>query len=232
MFKRGEKKLIMKKGLKRVLSVLVVGALMVTSIVGFSVTSFAASDSLEDSVSASSSYRVFNVGTAYELKNALNCANSGDYIQLYNDIRVSGSLYVNKSVTINLNYHSIKFESSSDGLVINSGYLNCVYLWNGRVHADVDSNAAVSVQSGDLSVYNCSIYAGDCVEHEILYYGNALYCGSSSSRIWLDYVYLQGGNGYWEGVFNPSRTGKAVYSYSPVYSIGSGYTVVNGNCIR
>ena len=227
MFKRGEKKLIMKKGLKKVLSVLVVGALMVTSIVGFSVTSFAASDSSEDSVSASSSYRVFNVGSEWELRSALIYANSGDYIQLYNDIRVSGSLYVNKSVTINLNYHSIKFESSSDGLVINSGYLNCVYLWNGRVHADVDSNAAVSVQSGDLSVYNCSIYAGDSKYYRSYKGGNALYCNSSLSRIWLDYVYLQGGNGY----SYSSRAGKAIYSYSPVYSIGSGYTFFDGKCI-
>ena len=222
----------MKKGLKKILSVLVVGALMVTSIVGFSVTSFAVPDSSEDSMSDSSSYRVFNVGSESELRSALSWANPGEYIQFYNDIKVNGNLYVNKTVTINLNCHSLKFTCSNDGLVVNPGCLNCVYLWNGRVHADVDSDAAVYIQSGDLSVYNCSIYGGDCAVHEILYYGNALYCSSSSSRIWLDYVHLQGGSGYWKGIFNPSRTGKAIYSCSPVYSIGSGYTVVNGNCIR
>ena len=217
----------MKKSLKKVLSVLVVGVLMITSIVGFSVTSFAASDSSEDSVSASSSYCVFNVGTESELRNALNCANSGDCIQFYNDIEVSRTLYVNNAVTINLNYHSLKFVYSSDGLVINSGYRNCVYLWNGRVHASVDSDAAVSVRRGDLSVYNCSIYAGDS-QYYRSYAGNAIYCSSSFSQIWLDYVYLQGGNGYRYS----SRAGKAIYSYSQVYSIGSGYTVVNGNCMR
>ena len=215
----------MKKGFKKVLSALMVCALMVTSIVGFSVTSFAAVDSSDDAVSDSSSYRVFNVGTESELRSALSRAWSGDYIQFSNDIKVNGNLYVYRSVTINLNYHSLKFESSSDGLVIRSGYRNCVYLWNGRVHADVDSNAAVYVRYGDLSVYNCSIYAGDG-QYYRSYAGNAIYCSSGSSRIWLDYVYLQGGNGY----SYSSRAGKAIYSYSPVYSIGSGYTFLDGKC--
>ena len=219
----------MKKGLKKILSVLVVGALMVTSIVGFSVTSFAASDSSEDSVSPSSSYHVFNVGTAYELRNALNCANSGDYIQLDYDIIVKGSLYVSKSVIIDLNYHSLQFASSRDGLVINSEYQRCVYLWNGYVYADSDSDAAVYVQSGDLSVSNCSIYAGDSRYCKSCT-GNALYCRSSSSRIFLDHVYLQGGNGY-SREYDPLVNGKAIYSYSPVYSIGRGCTFLDGKSI-
>ena len=234
MFKRGEKELIMKKGLKKVLSVLVVGALMVTSIVGFSVTSFAASDSSEDSVSDSSSYRVYYVGTESELRSALIWSNPGDYIQFSNDISVSGNLYVNKSVTINLNYHSLIFYNSVKGLTITTGNLNRVNLYNGCVYASVDSDAAVSVRSGDLRVYNCSLFAGDCNQHEILYYGNALYCNSISSRIYLDYVYLQGGNGYSRGSLNSSRTGKAIYlayAGSGVYAVGSGYTFLDGKCI-
>ena len=219
----------MRKSLKKVLSVLVVGALMITSIVGFSVTSFAVSDSSEDSVSDSSSYRVYYVGTESELRSALSRARSGDYIQFYNDIKVNRNLYVYRPVTINLNYHSLKFVNSSDGLIIDAWSLNnyCVYLWNGRVHADVDSDAAIYVRGGDLSVYNCSIYAGDSKYYRSRK-GNAIYCSSSFSKIWLDYVYLQGGSGY-DGY--SSGIGKAIYSYSPVYSIGSGYTFLDGKCI-
>ncbi len=224
----------MKKRFKKVLCALMVCALMVVSVVGFSVNSFAAVDSSDDAVSASSSYRVYYVGTESELRSALLWSNSGDYIQLYSDIRVTGNIDVMKGVTIDLRYHSLIFNNGVKGLIINTGYSNRANLYNGRVYASVDSDAAVSVRSGDLRVYNCSIYAGDCNQHEMLYYGNALYCDSTSSRIYLDYVYLQGGNGYSRGFFNPSRTGKAIYlayAGSGVYAIGSGYTFLDGKCI-
>ncbi len=224
----------MKKRFKKVLCALMVCALMVVSVGGFSVNSFAAVDSSDDAVSASSSYRVYYVGTESELRSALLWSNSGDYIQLYSDIRVTGNIDVMKGVTIDLRYHSLIFNNGVKGLIINTGYSNRANLYNGRVYASVDSDAAVSVRSGDLRVYNCSIYAGDCNQHEMLYYGNALYCDSTSSRIYLDYVYLQGGNGYSRGFFNPSRTGKAIYlayAGSGVYAIGSGYTFLDGKCI-
>ena len=224
----------MKKRFKKVLCALMVCALMVVSVGGFSVNSFAAVDSSDDAVSASSSYRVYYVGTESELRSALLWSNSGDYIQLYSDIRVTGNIDVMKGVTIDLRYHSLIFNNGVQGVIINTGYSNRANLYNGRVYASVDSDAAVSVRSGDLRVYNCSIYAGDCNQHEMLYYGNALYCDSTSSRIYLDYVYLQGGNGYSRGFFNPSRTGKAIYlayAGSGVYAIGSGYTFLDGKCI-
>ena len=224
----------MKKRFKKVLSALMVCALMVVSVVGFSVNSFAAVDSSDDAVSTSSSYHVYYVGTESELRSALLWSNSGDYIQFSNDISVTGNIDVMKSVTIDLRYHSLVFNNSVKGLIINTGSSNRANLYNGRVYASVDSDAAVSVRSGDLRVYNCSIYAGDCNQHEILYYGNALYCDSRSSNIYLDYVYLQGGNGYSKGFFNSSRTGKAIYlayAGSGVYAIGGGYTFLDGKCI-
>ena len=207
-------------------------SLMVASVVGFSVNSFAASDSSDNEVSASSSYCVYYVGTALELRSALSRANSGDYIQFYNDIRVTGSLYVRKNITIDLCYHSLVFSNDAKGLRIDSGCSNLVNLYNGRVYASVDSDSAICVMSGDLRVYNCSIYAGNCDRYSTRYYGNALYCDSVSSNVYLDYVYLQGGNGYRRGY--SSRTGKAVYlayAGSAVYAVGSGYTFLDGVCI-
>ena len=223
----------MRKCLKKDLSVLMVGALMVTSIVGFNINSFAASNSSECLASDDSNYHVYNVSTEEELKNALLWANSGDYIQLSSDIRVSGNLEVANSVTIDLDNHSLMFAGSVRGLVIDSGYLNRVCVYNGCICGDIDSDAAVYVQSGDLRVYNCSIYAGNCYRHNILYYGNALCCASKSSTITLEEVYLQGGNGYSKGIINPSRTGKAIYfscAGSELLSLGKGYTVLNGQC--
>ena len=114
--------------------------------------------------------------------------------------------------------------------MINIGSYNCVHLCNGNIYGDIDSDSAIYVDSGDLRMYNCSVYAGNCVKHNILYYGNALYCNSDYSRVALDSVYLQGGSGYSRGIFNPSRTGKAIYrsGSAEIYAVGNGYSTCNG----
>ncbi len=227
------------KFLKKVLSTLAALALIVTSVIGFSVTSSAASDVTagfsEDAIcSMNTSGKVYCVGTESELRNAINVCRPNEYIKFCDNIEVKDKLYIGKNysaiLTIDLNGYSLRFNKSVNGLVIDRGPYNCVHLCNGSVYGDIDSNSAICLESGDLRIYNCSIYAGNCVKHNILYYGNALYCNSECGRVALDSVYLQGGDGYSKGVFNKSRTGKAIYraAATEIYSVGKGYTYCDG----
>lgn len=227
------------KFLKKVLSTLVALALIVTSVIGFSVTSSAASDVTagfsENAIySMNTSGKVYCVGTESELRNAINVCRPNEYIKFCDNIEVKGNLCIKNAYSailmIDLNGYSLRFNKSVKGLIIDRGSYNCIHICNGRIYGDIDSDSAIYIESGDLRMYNCSIYAGNCVKHNILYYGNALYCNSDCSRVALDSVYLQGGSGYSKGVFNKSRTGKAIYraAATEIYSIGKGYTYCDG----
>ncbi len=215
----------MKKGLKKVLSVLIVGALMITSIVGFSVTSFAISDLSEEEPRGPFTYYV---RTESELRNAVHNSLSGDTVVLLNNIIVTGNrcLYLGNRITVDLNYNCLTFGDQCCGVQINSSVCLC----NGTIYGNNDTDYTIWVYGGSPKISNCSIYGGSCGDSEIAY-GNAIYCNAHSSRIYLDYVYLQGGSGYTRGVFTPERTGRAIYldwSGSEVYSVGRGYTCIDG----
>lgn len=227
------------KNFKKILSTLVSLALVVTSVIGFSVNSFAASDLTADfsentTYGINTSSKVYCVGTEQELRSAINVCRPNEYIKFCNNIEVKDMLCIGKNysaiLTIDLNGYSLRFNKSVNGLVIDRGPYNCVHLCNGNIYGDIDSNSAICIESGDLRMYNCSVYAGNCVKHNILYYGNALYCNSECSRVALDSVYLQGGSGYSKGIFNKVRTGKAIYraAATEIYSIGKGYTYCDG----
>lgn len=215
----------MKKVLKKILSVLIVGALIATSIVGFSVTSFATSDLSEEGPHVPFTYYV---RTESELRNALYNSLSGDTVMLLNNIIVTGErcLYLCNSIKVDFNYNCLTFGDKCCGVQINSS----VNLCNGTIYGNNDTDYTIWIYGGSPKISNCSMYDGSCGDAEIAY-GNAIYCNAHSSKIYLDYVYLQGGSGYTIGIFTPERTGKAIYldwSGSKVYSVGRGYTYVDG----
>ena len=216
----------MKKGIKKVLSVFMACVLMMSSIIGFGITSFA--ESSDPSQEEPRGPLTYYVRTESELRNAIYDSVSGDTIVFLNDIVATGNrcIYFGHKLTIDLNYHCLTFGGKCAGMQIDSS----ICLYNGTIYGHNDIDYAIWIYGGSPKISNCSIYAGNCIGSERAY-GNAIYCNAHSSTIYLDYVYLQGGNGYTKGIFTPERTGKAIYvdwSGSRVCAVGRGYTCVDG----
>lgn len=147
---------------------------------------------------------------------------------LLNNIIVTGErcLYLGNSITVDFNYNCLTLGDQCCGIQINSS----VSLCNGTIYGNNDTDYAIWVYRGSTKISNCSIYGGNCGGLKTTY-GNAIYCNARSSKVYLDYVYLQCGNGYTRGIFTPERTGRAIYldwSGSIVYSVGRGYTCIDG----
>ena len=193
-------------------------ALIMSSIVGFEINSNAAS--INSRQRADGTY-VYYVGDESSLRRALNYVEDGDCIEFTNNIFCYGNLGINKSITIDLRYYYICFKWASYGLETHRE----VNLKNGVIYGSNDSDSAVCIWNGNLRLQSMSIYAGDCNSYTY-YKGNGIYAYSNSSRIYMNYCYIQGGRNY---KYSGIRTGKAVYG-GTIISEGMGFVAVNGVC--
>ena len=199
---------------KRIISCFVLCALMISSIMGFAITSDAAS---------ANSGKVYYVGTPQELNDAYCETKSGDYIVFTNDIVCYGDRYVGKNITIDFNNHSLKFKNGVDGLWID--VFGSATLRNGAIYGAPSSNSAVRICRGNLNLQCMQIYGGDSNCWRDYHYGNGIYACLSYSKIYMNSCcYIQGGNGYTKLDY---RSRKAIYG-GEVISEGKGYRAVDG----
>ena len=137
---------------KKIISCFVLCALMMSSIVGFAINSNAAS--LDNSQSGN----VYYAGDESSLRKAIGCARDGDCIELTDNIFCYGNLGINKSITIDFNYHYISFIWASYGLETHRD----ITLKNGVIYGSNDSDSAVCIWNNNLRLQNMSVYAGNC----------------------------------------------------------------------
>ena len=213
-------------------------ALMMSSVVGFAINSNAAST---DTLNIEKSGNIGNVDVCMyyvsnesSLRSALKRAVDEDWIIFTENITCQGDLKVASDVTLDFSGHSLKFVKSVHGLVIAGN--TRVNLKSGDIYANEDSDSAVSIRSGDVNFKYMRVYGGNCSGygteknggHYWKYYGNAVYCKPDNNNVFVNGCYFQGGNGYSKGIFNSSRTGKAVYGVNILYVGTDGDSAVNG----
>ena len=213
----GTNLMIKKRISKRIISCFMLCALMISSIMGFAITSNAASEN---------NGKVYYVGTPQELHDAAISTNDGDCIVFTNDIVCYESRYVHKNITIDFNNHSLKFRYKSRGLCIDASWE--VTLKNGAIYGANDSDSAVRIIGGNLNLQCMQIYGGDCKWGDY-HKGNGIYSWSMFSKIRMKGCYVKGGDGYKKHDSNDNRTGKAIYG-GKVIKEGMGYIAVDGIC--
>ena len=220
----------MRKVSKKIISCFMLCALMMSSIMGFAITSNAAS---VNSSKKTDGTHVYYVSNESSLRKALNCVRNGDCIEFTNNIVSSGTLYVSKNITVDLNYHSLRFEYTLYGLYIQVNSKATVK--NGVIYGADNSRCAVEV-SGNLKLQNMSVFGGNhksgCSDWGA--YGNGIYVEYAFSKVYMNYCYIQGGNGYKKSSSNDNQSGKAIYTNGyrgdKIISEGMGYTAVDGIC--
>lgn len=227
-----KKKFNIKKTMKKLAS-LTMALLMIISIQSVLNPVKAASDS-EEALSSESQIEYYYIYSQADLKAAVNHKNACLFIM--NDILMTGPLYIESSITIDLNYHSIFFENARDGITINcTNSKSNVYIINGTIVGAFDSDSAIRVKKfGTLNLCNANIYGGDCVYNDTRG-GHAIFLDPNyRARIYLDNVWLYGGNGYYSdySIYGCNNCEALGYYYSvdllTVYSIGYGYTTFDG----
>ncbi len=206
---------------KRIISCFVLCALMISSIMGFAINSNAAS------VNDSQGGKTYCVDKQSSLGEALRNSNDGDCIEFTDDIVYSGTIYVNKNITIDFNSKSLRFMNTSNGLYINVDKSKEVTLKNGSIYGASDSNSAVHARAGKVNFKCMNVYGGDC-KHVDYSWGNGIYV-CRDAEIHLDDGLVMGGNGYRRRDSYDIQTGEAIYG-SKVISEGNGYTAINGEC--
>ena len=205
---------------KKIISCFMLCALMMSSIMGFAISSNAAV------VDGSQGGKAYYVGTPWELNDAYLKAQDGDYIVFTNDIVCSGNRYVYKNIIIDFDYHSLKFTGGSDGLYISVS--RNATLRNGAIYGANDSNSAVRICGGNLNLECMWIYGGDC-KYCSYNNGNGIYSNYSYNNIHMNGCCVKGGNGYRKGYNYNNQTGKAIYG-GKVIKEGMGYIAVDGAC--
>ena len=198
----------MKKVSKKTISCFMLCALMMSSIMGFAINSNAASG---DDYSNPDFYYV---DSEKSLKEAIKKSKDGDSINFTEDITCKGDLRVSKSIVIIPNHHSLSFVEAKNGIVVLEN--KNVELWFGSIYGAEDSNSAINVRSGSVKLRYMNVFGGNCKNHDWLNYGNAIYCSSKTSVVDVYFSTIAGGNGYSKGIFNPSRTCKAIYGGTKV----------------
>ena len=209
---------------KRIISCFVLCALMISSIMGFAITSNAASISCRQRPDGT---YVYYVDTQSSLGSVVRSVNDGDCIEFTDDIVYSGTICVRKNITIDFNHKSLRFINTSNGLYINVNKNKEVTLKNGVIYGANDSNSAVNARAGKVNFKCMDIYGGDC-KHVDYSWGNGIYVGVES-KIYMDDCLVMGGNGYRKKDNYDIRTGKAI-SCGIVVSKGKGYTAIDGEC--
>ena len=174
-----------------------------SSIIGLAINSNAASG---DDYSSPDFYYV---GSEESLKEAIKKSKDGDSINFTENITCKGDLEISGSIEINLNHHSLNFVEAKNGMVVLEN--KDVELSFGKIYGAEDSNSAINVRSGRVNLSYMTIFGGNCKNHYWLNYGNAIYCSSKISVVDVYFSTVIGGNGYSKGIFNPSRTCKAIY---------------------
>ena len=213
---------------KKIISCFMLCALMMSSIIGLEINSNAASENDPNNVC------MYYVNNESSLRSAVKRSLDGDSIIFTGDITCIGDLKVTNDVNFNFRNHSLKFMKSANGLILEGN--KKFTLQSGDIYAGQDSDSAVSIHSGDVNFEHMKVYGGNCSGygtedqggHYWKYYGNAVYCKSEKINVFVDGCYFQGGNGYSKGIFNSSRTGKAIYGISILYVGTDGYNAVNG----
>lgn len=209
----------MKKLIKRGIHVLAAMVIVLGSATLFGVDAHAAGEKY--------------ISTEKELRDAIKQrTGTANYIILNNDIYVNGDLKVEKDTFIDMRLHRIIFEGSKNGIKVQIKNQGVLSIENGIIYGACDSSSAINLVSGTLSLTNISVYGGYGRNPKYYSAGNALYCSSRNSNIYLNSVYFEGGNGYMYSYEKEnSRRAKGLYiEYSGcnIYSIGRGYTVVDG----
>ena len=213
----------MRKVSKKIISCFMLCALMMSSIMGFAITSNAASEN---------SGEVYYVNTRSSLESAVDKAHDGDCIEFTDDIVCDGNLRVSKRITIDLRYHSLTFKGmwAERGLITKNGPT----LKNGVIYGADNSRSAIAVYGGELRLQNMDVFGGN---RQSDYTGSFAHCYGiyaeftlpvpAYTKVYLNNCYIKGGNSY----KNDNLPGKAIfdeYNGLGIISEGKGYIAVDG----
>lgn len=181
-------------------------------------------------VQATDVLHLYDVSTESELRSAVRKNRSSfdkTIIRLQNDITCYGDLdLVDKSLTLDLNYHSLSFVESKNGIIINGCSWNKINIQNGRILGAIGSHSALNPRGGHIDICNVSIYGGDNYSNSSNI-GHAISLRNSHSwtEVYLDYVLLVSGNDY----VSSKKANAIEYVYcwnkNKIKSKGHGYTV-------
>lgn len=172
------------------------------------------------------------IRTEEELRDAIkNHSITENYIALNNDIYLDGDLKVDKYTFIDLRSHKITFRDGKYGIRVQMKDYGGLRMKDGRIYGACDSDSAIDIVSGTLSLTNVDVYGGRIKNYKYVAVGNALYSAAQNTNIYLNRVSLEGGGGYAEGYEIGNRTAKALYVEYPscsVHSVGKGHTILDG----
>lgn len=183
--------------------------------------------------SAASAY--YNAYDEASLRFAISHARNGDIINVDNDIKLYGDLKIKKSITVDLGFHSLSFNDSKRGLYIDATFLNTIVIRNGSIYGSNGTDCSlddcggnsVTVSGGDVTIANVSLFGGNGANGFIIPGNGASALVVNYGNVYLDYVYLKGGNA---GIASfDGHKGKAAYALKgSVFSIGRGWTYNDG----
>ena len=218
----------MRKVSKKIISCFVLCALMISSIMGFAITSNAA-DVDSGKIQREDGTYVYYVNTQSSFGKAVRNANDGDCIEFTDDVVYSGAIFVRKNITIDFKGSALRFVDTSSGLNIDVDKSKGITLKNGAIYGANDSNSAVYIYDGKVSLKCMEVYGGNCKNAD--YYSGFGIFGESrfkegrwiAPEVYMDDCYIRGGNGY-------KARGMAGYptSHIEIISEGKGYTEIRG----
>ncbi len=176
------------------------------------------------------------MSTETELKDALKIYRySFDdiSIRLKDNITVSGDLDLGKeSLTLDLNYHSLSFVNSENGIIIDIYSWSEINIKNGFIFGADDSHSALNPREGKINITNVSIYGGKkCSSSAKGGHAISLKNSYSWTKVCLNYVLLVGGKGYHRfsstSLYQYGDAIGCIYSWDKdkIKSVGIGYTI-------